>query len=300
MIRTGCPARAICAVVSSGLLAAAAAAEDCAPDAGPTHGVLRVIDGDTLVLDDAREVRLIGALAPKPDVLSARDGAWPPAREAQRALEALVADRTVTLRFEGRRHDRYGRVLAQVYIPSREDGSGLVHNGQDGAIWVQDRMIREGHARAYALPGNTDCLRALVAAEASARTARRGLWSRAPYRERNAADVAALLRLSGRFTLVEGRVAEVTRAQRTTYINFGTDWRRDFTASLANAVVDKSDNGGARVSGLSGKTVRVRGWITRRNGPMIVLSTLDEIEVLDPETATADGPLPPAQTETPR
>ncbi len=34
----------------------------------------------------------------------------------------------------------------------------------------------------------------------------------------------------------------------------------------------------AFVSGLAGKRVRVRGWIERRNGPMIVLGSLDEIK----------------------
>jgi endonuclease YncB( thermonuclease family) len=252
---------------------------------------MRVIDGETVVLDDGQEMRLIGALAPKPDALSAGANEWPPAREAARALETLVADRSIRLRFDGRKRDRYGRVLAQAYVVPR--GAA----GEGGGVWIQERLVRDGHARAYALPGNSGCLRALMAAEQEARDAQRGVWSREIYRVRAADDAEALLRLAGRFALVEGRVAEVWRGQRTTYLNFGTDWRHDFTASLASAALARSADGAAFVSGLTGKRVRVRGWIERRNGPMIVLGSLDAIEVLDERAADAPQS---TETQTPR
>lgn len=246
----------LAALCGLALASAATASEECAPEAGSAHAVERVLDGETLLLDDGREVRLMGALAPGP--------------EAARALEALIAGRRVALRHEGRRYDRYGRTLAQLYV-----------DGPDGAAWVQQRLVAEGHARAYALPGSTGCLAELTTAEDEARRARRGLWSRDAFRVRAAAEVAALLRLAGRFAIVEGRVAKVSRTRRTVYINFGDDWRRDFTASLATAVVDKSAGAAERLAALEGKEVRVRGWIERRNGPMIVLASPDEIEVLE-------------------
>ena len=247
-----------------------AAAQPCALEAGSSHAVARAIDGETLLLDDGQEVRLIGALAPKPETLPVDGPGWPAAQDALRALQTLVHDRTIALRYEGRRHDRYGRILAQVFVA---DG------GTD--VWVQERLVADGHARAYTLPGNTSCLGGLLKAEPAARVAKRGLWQRETYRVRSADDVESLLKLVGRFVLVEGRVAEVTRAQRTTYINFGTDWRRDFTANLATANVTDSSAATTRVDGLVGKRIRVRGWIERRNGPMIGLSSLDGIELLE-------------------
>jgi endonuclease YncB( thermonuclease family) len=252
---------------------------------------MRVVDGETVVLDDGQEVRLIGALVPKPDALSADANEWPPARDAARALEMLVADQSIRLRFDGRKRDRYGRMLAQAYVVSRDAA------GADGEVWIQERLVRDGHARAYALPGNSGCLRALMAAEQEARDAQRGVWSRETYRVRAADDADALLRLVGRFALVEGRVAEVSRGQRTTYLNFGADWRNDFTASLASAVLARSADKAERVTGLAGKRVRVRGWIERRNGPMIVLGSPDAIEGLAEQSANA--PRFP-QTQTPR
>lgn len=273
----------------------AVASERCAPEAGTSHEAIRVLDGETVVIDDGREVRLIGALAPKPDTLLTAPDDWPPAREAARALEAMVLNRTVSLRYDGRRRDRYGRALAQLYV-----------TGQNGTDWIQRALISQGHARAYALPGNTSCLGELVAAEAEARGASRGIWSREAYRSRAAADVDGLLKLTGRFVLVEGQVTQVTRVQKTTYINFGTDWRGDFTASIANAIADRGEGGAARLTALAGQQIRVRGWIERRNGPMIWLTSMEEIEKIgapiEPPQANRDPPnaSPTPDATTPR
>ncbi|MDQ8698541.1 thermonuclease family protein [Hyphomicrobium sp. LHD-15] len=279
-------------VVCLGLSSTAAdASETCAPESGNAYEVVRVLDSETLLLDSGREVRLIGALAPKPDTLLTAAEDWPPAREAAQALEALVLHRTVSLRYDGRRRDRYGRELAQLYVA-----------GPNGTEWVQRALVSAGHARAYALAGNTSCLKELVAAEADARVARRGIWSRESFRVREAADPKALLQLTGRFVLVEGRVTSVARVQKTTYLNFGTDWRSDFTASIANTIADRGKGGAVQLSALAGQEIRVRGWIERRNGPMIVLTSLDEIEVIGPraEVPSVSNSSSQPDTKTPR
>ena len=263
---------AVSAVLAVASIAAAAAAP-CAPEAEEApRAVARVLDGETVLLDDGAEVRLVGALSPRPATLGVPVSDWPPAREAARALEALVAGRTLVLRYEkGARRDRYGRHLAQVYV-----------HAADGLQWVQERLIRSGHARAYALPGRGACLAPLVAAEEAARSERLGLWREPAFAPRRAADVDALLRLAGRFVLVEGRVASITHRSRETYVNFDRDWRRDFTAVLPGKMVRETPDARARLGVLVGRTVRVRGWIERRNGPSVTLGSLDEIERLEP------------------
>jgi endonuclease YncB( thermonuclease family) len=253
----------------------AAANDTCAPLDGGSYDVQRVIDGETLLLEGGTEVRLIGALAWGSDTEASRDGAQ--AQTGTRALESLVRERSVRLRYDGRQRDRYGRALAQVYVGAKEAG---------GEIWLQERLIRDGHARSYALLNNSGCFKFLLAAEAEARAEKRGLWGVDKYRVRSANDVEALLRLTGQFVIVEGRVASTARTQKTTYINFGADWRGDFTASVANTAVDRASNGAPMISSLTGKLVRVRGWIERRNGPMVTLVSIDEIEV--PENGKAN------------
>lgn len=280
-------ASAAAGLVLAAIGATGAASEDaletCAPESGDSRLVVSVIDAETVGLDDGSTVRLMGARAPWPHSLAVDVETWPPAKEAARALEALVLNRDVTLHYDGRRKDRYGRRLAQLALR----GSGALQER-----WIQYRLVADGYARAYALPGNTDCLGALVAAENEARQARRGLWNGGRYRDDPASDVAALLRRVGRFAVVEGRVAAVARTRRYTYVNFDADWRKDFTISLRTSAVDRSEEGEARAKALEGRKVRARGWIERRNGPMIEVSGLDEIEVVDepaadPATGTA-------------
>ena len=267
------------------------ASESCAPDLGRTHEVVRVIDGETVELDDGRQVRLMGAMAPRPNSLTVASESWPPAQEAARAAADLVLNRTVTLRYERRRRDRYGRVLAQLYVQ------------KDGAeTWVQRHLVAAGYARAYALPGNTGCVRELMQAEDDARRAGRGQWSGDAFRLFDASDVEGLLRLVGRFVVVEGRVESVTRTRQFTYLNFGSDWREDFTVSLATRVVDRAEGAAERIAALEGRTVRARGWIERRNGPAIEVGSIEEVEVLDAlpaATAAVSSNAPELQKSTP-
>ena len=199
---------------------------DCVLEPGPPHAVVRVIDAETIRLDDTSEVRLIGALAPRapdaaePDADAASE--WPPERDAKAALTGMVMGQTVRLAFSGRRTDRYGRLLAHVFID---------HDGE--RAWVQGELLRTGHARAYALPQNVSCLDELIAAEAQARLSGQGLWSSAGYSVRASAELAQLNLLRDTFQLIEGRIVQVSRTKNHVYLNFGADWRNDFTAGIA-------------------------------------------------------------------
>ena len=64
--------------------------------------VARVLDGETLTLDDGSVVRLIGALAPRARDAGDAPGAWPPESEAVKALSDLVLGKKVKLAFGGR------------------------------------------------------------------------------------------------------------------------------------------------------------------------------------------------------
>jgi hypothetical protein len=82
------------------------------------------------------------------------------------------------------------------------------------------------------------------------------------------------------FTLVEGSVRRVAERGQRIYLNFGNDWRWDFTIIVPPAMTRTSGADLARLRSLTGSRVRVRGWIERRNGPAIEISNLREIEVL--------------------
>ncbi len=84
-----------------------------------------------------------------------------------------------------------------------------------------------------------------------------------------------------RFELVEGRVLDVATVRDRTYVNFGADWRDDFTLSLASRVRRLFEREGFDLESLEGRTVRARGWIKTYNGPMIDITHPEQIEVLN-------------------
>jgi endonuclease YncB( thermonuclease family) len=237
-----------------------------------TYSVARILDGETVVLDDGRELRLIGALAPRAIDADAEPGTWPMETATLEALRALVLGKSIALGFTGARTDRYGRLQAHAFL----------FEG-DGRRWVQGALLERGFARAYAPAGHRACSDELLAAERGAREAGLGLWAEAAYRVRPANKPAELLRYRTTFQIVEGRLVRTAQVRDAIYLNFDRDWRRAFSVSLRR---DDSALLGAHAGnprGLEGRTVRVRGWIEERSGaPIIDISAGGLIEL--PET----------------
>ena len=244
----------------------------CILEFGSRHTVVRVEDSETLVLDDGRIVRLIGTLAPKPPLTAASTDVWKPEQDAHAALRTLVEGVDVSLAFHGRRKDRYGRLLAHVFA---------WHDGR--RYWVQGEMLANGHARAYALPGSTGCTAELLAHETRARDSSRGLWRQRRYRVLKPKPEGYLMRRRHSFQIVHGRVADVAVVKGMIYLNFGTDWRHDFTAAIRRKALVGTNTTADILVALKGRNVRVRGWIERNNGPFIKLPHPDLIELDEPE-----------------
>lgn len=268
--------------------AQAAAVLDCGLETGPTRAVASVVDGETVRLDDGRLVRLIGALAPRgedaglppgPGVARARGARstavatalWPPAAQTHQALAELVEGKSVSLAFGGPRMDRYGHVLAQLFV---------ARDGVD--IWVQGRLVETGQSRAYALPESAACLTGLVTREATARKAGLGLWANAAYQVRPADRPTELMRYRHTFQLVRGSVERTSGSRSRTYLVLTSNEQRapaDTAASpdasrAFRVILTRSlqrQAGIENVGTLVGTSILVRGWIEGRSGPEIAL-----------------------------
>jgi len=227
--------------------------------------VSAVIDGDTVTLADGRQVRLVGIQAPKLPLDRAEGSPWPLADTARSALAALVLDRTVRLAYGGAASDRYGRVLAQLHTA---DGT-----------WVQGELLRRGLARVFSVADNRALVGEMLALEGEARAAGRGLWADPFYRVRSADEAAGAL---DSFQLVEGRVGRVATVHGQTYVDFGADWRSDFTVAIDAQARRLFAAAGLAPDSLAGRRVRVRGWLKSRNGPLIDITHPEQIELLAP------------------
>lgn len=271
---------------------------------GPLRSVVKVIDGETLALDDGSEVRLIGALAPRAWDANTDAPNWQPEQAAINALQRLTVGASVRLYSLGEPiRDRHGRRLAHAYIE-------MPNTQRRKSLWVQKEMIRLGHARAYGLPGNFHCLPDLIATEASARKEKVGLWANAAYAVRRAKRTGELNRYAGTYQLVRGTVTGVTKRRGVTYINFGgrqqkddtavgntsapdNSWRTDFTAYVPrqtaktnpSAKLQPSEESAQRFDkNMIGRDVIVRGWLERYNGPAIRIDDPDQIEIISNKT----------------
>jgi micrococcal nuclease len=192
---------------------------------------------------------------------------------ARAALADLLVGRNVELAFAERRSDRWGRLLAHVFIVGAAERE-----------WVQGHLLRHGNARVDPVPDALACLSELLAHERAGMRADLGLWRNPAYRIRWADAPQRLMRLRNTFQLVEGRVRKVAVTRARVYLNFGDDWRTDFTAGASRRAPPFAGATLAALQRLEGRRVRVRGWIERRNGPYVEMFHPLQVEDIDAET----------------
>jgi endonuclease YncB( thermonuclease family) len=229
-----------------------------------SSGTVRaIVDGDTLILRSGVQVRLVGIQAPKLPLGRRGFKAWPLAAEAKTALARLTSGKTLALSYPGRKSDRHGRLLAHL---TTEDGT-----------WVQGVLLRDGMARVYTFPDNRGKAADMLAFERAARAARRGIWALSYYRIRSADDLRWTL---GTFQIIEGTVIKAAIVRGRVYLNFGQNWRTDFTISISPKWVRRHWRSGPSVADYEGRHVRVRGWLKSYNGPLIEATHPEQIEIV--------------------
>jgi micrococcal nuclease len=245
--------------------AGAAHAAACAPPVEVANvPITEVEPNGMLVTNDGRAVKREGLLLPG----GARDHA--PQYLQQQAL-AELSDLThghlANLDAMPPKEDRYGRLRAQVFVDGATDQ------------WVQTAMLSRGLARVSITPDRPECASELYAAESAARTRHVGIWTLSAYAVRPASDVP--LSDLGTFQIVEGKVTTATLRSGRAYLNFGADWKTDFTATIAQEDMKNfRDHDIDPATFYAGKTLRVRGVVEQLNGPEIEVATPEQIEIL--------------------
>jgi micrococcal nuclease len=116
--------------------------------------VQKVYDGDTVLLSDGRKIRYLGINTPE----------WqePFYLKAKRLNELLVMGKDIRLEFDKERVDKYGRLLAYVYV---------------GDQMVNAKMIEGGLAHAFFIPPNRKYNALLLKLQADARERKSGIWA---------------------------------------------------------------------------------------------------------------------------
>ncbi len=130
--------------------------------------VVKVIDGDTVILSDGQHVRLLGINTPE---LARRGKAGEPGGfQASQWLKRRIEGRWVRLEVGREKRDRYNRLLAHLFDKNGEH--------------INLALVSGGFATLSIIPPNLNYSKRLLAAQKKARMAQRGLWGMERYRPR--------------------------------------------------------------------------------------------------------------------
>lgn len=241
-----------------------------------------VVDALTLRLKDGTFVRLAGLdipqfVYPEPGEISLK---------AKAALDSLFQEQPDIILFQTKapktgRVNRLGQSLAHVKT-QKED------------IWVQGYLLAHGFARAAPTPSNPEMTVQMLKLEDTARAKKTGLWAQGAH---PVLTPETALNANGSFAVVEGTVVGAASVKNNLYLNFGQNWREDFTVMIPPAVRKMMVRVGIDPLALAGKTIRVRGWVREYNGALIELDHPASLELLPAPSSPLKEALQPPMVE---
>jgi endonuclease YncB( thermonuclease family) len=223
-----------------------------------------VLDGDTFVTASGETVRLLGINTPEPT------GGKRPGEEggdeASAYAKQWLTGKNVRLVTQETPRDRYGRLLAHAYL---KDGT-----------WVNGHLIATGLAHVYSFADNRALIRDLLILEHNARQAGKGLWASPRWQPRQA-ETCCQREDIGYFHLVQGTVKHTAVVRGTTYLNFGADWKTDFTVEIRKDDLPLFTEAGIDPGTFyAGKTLLVRGPLKPVNGVLVTVTHPEGVGIL--------------------
>ncbi len=230
-------------------------------------GVAKVVDIISplgVKLEDGRIIHLTGLDYPDLDYYDPGDYAV----TAQKLLEDFLKNQKViiyqTKTKEKGRINRMGHHIAHLVRANDQ-------------VWTQGLLLSLGVARVRTTKYNPEMAEQMLALEDKARKEKSGLWAIDKFSVLSPDNVKAKI---GSYQIVEGVVRNITMYKNKIYLNFGFDWREDFTVSISAFNLRSFKEKDINPRKLKGKRIRVRGWIESYNGPYIDIDHAGRIEAL--------------------
>lgn len=201
------------------------------------YNVARVYDGDTIILEDRKQVRLLGINTP--EIQSRVRDQEPGGVEAKQWLQKQLQDKKVYLEFDQVRRDKYKRLLAHVFTP---DGKHL-----------NLMLLENGLAVVSIIPPNGRYSEKLIRAQQKAEKQKLGIWSMPEYQPRPITQIANHNKGWQRFTGIPARIKKNRKYTRLIF-----DDKTDIRVSNAN--LDQFPP----LDSYVGKLLEIRGWVSRK------------------------------------
>ena len=173
-----------------------------------------------------------------------------------------------------------------IYLTKNRDSGRLNHMGhtliqakiRDTDEWVQAHLLANGFARVRTTPDNTGFAEKMYKIESNARGLEFGLWAYPQYKVLSTKEITS--DMTG-FQIVEGEIHSASLIRNTIYLNFGPDWKTDFSIGVESAVRKALSKGNQSPQQWAKKKIRIRGPIRFYNGAFMDLTHREQIEFLD-------------------
>jgi endonuclease YncB( thermonuclease family) len=147
--------------------------------------------------------------------------------------------------------------------------------------WLQGTLVARGLAVASTMPGETECLVDLLAAERAARARRLGIWVNPGEFVAQSRDLATLQAKRGRYLAVEGVIISVGVRDYATFLNLGARWTEDVAVVVMKADRDRIERIVGPLPALRGRGIRVRGVLATSGPPRVRIAEGAALELMD-------------------
>ncbi len=207
--------------------------------------VKKVYDGDTVLLEDGRKIRLLGINTP--EIAHGNRVGEAGGEQAKAWLTEKLLNQPVRLEIGVEKTDHYGRTLAHLFNTENEH--------------INLQLVANGMASVEIFPPNLAYAGQLASAEQHAETAHLGIWQMPEYAP---IAVAALADAHPHgWTRAIGRINAVQATQHGVNLVFS----ERFAVHIEQRNVPLF----GELNDYLNKSVEVRGWIHQRKGHLVML-----------------------------
>jgi len=209
------------------------------------YRVKAVYDGDTVVLEDGRKIRLLGINTPEVqhrDKMADAGG-----EEAKRWLVNKLQNTKVRLETDVEKTDKYHRTLAHLFTEEKEH--------------INLQLVEAGLAEASIYPPNLLYVDELVKAQDQAEQSKLGIWRRPEYAPMPVSSLTEAGHTG--WTRLVGKVVNIRKTRKSVYLEFSDSFAARIESKWADLFPD--------VNGYLGKNVEVRGWLNKNRSKFSML-----------------------------
>lgn len=269
-------------LVLSGIFGNKSFSEDLSPDFSSLKNteyvrIKSVIDSITFLTENGEIISLPGI-----DIPSMHNLRYSDYNSKEKSLD-FIKEKTIGKKFKfyqtrNSEKGRFNRLSHHL---------GHLYNEEEN-LWVQGILLKNGFARVRTSPNNPEMYKQMYEIESKARSEKIGIWN--PENEfyspvLTASELDKKEYIKQGYEIVEGNVKNIATYNNNIFVNFGNNWRNDFTISVKTSLRKDLNKASINLFELNNQKIRIRGWLTYWNGAHIELTHPEQLEILSDDSS---------------